>query len=57
MEMDVVAAGVGAPYLRNQLELWDRLLQEFIVYLREYSQQAAQLQAQAAAVGEEAPVL
>jgi hypothetical protein len=36
--------------------LWDRLLQEFIVYLREYSQQAAQLQAQAAAV-DEAPVL
>jgi hypothetical protein len=35
--------------------LWDRLLQEFIVYLREYSQRAAQLQA--AAVGEEAPVL
>jgi hypothetical protein len=44
------------PHLRSQLELWDRLLQEFIVYLREYSQQAAQLQAQAAAV-DEAPVL
>ncbi|WP_226476275.1 YbjN domain-containing protein [Pseudomonas sp. MWU16-30323] len=62
MEMDVLAAGVGAPYLRNQLELWDRLLQEFIVYLREYSQQAAQLQAQADAAPavdarEEAPAL
>ena len=59
MEMDVVVAGVGATHLRSQLELWDRLLQEFIVYLREYSQQAAQLQAQAAVepVGEEAPVL
>ena len=59
MEMDVVVAGVGAAHLRSQLELWDRLLQEFIVYLRDYSQQAAQLQAQAAAapVDEEAPVL
>ncbi len=46
MEMDVVVAGVGALYLRSQLELWDRLLQEFIVYLREYSQTAAQLQSQ-----------
>ena len=45
MEMDVVVAGVGATHLRSQLELWDRLLQEFIVYLREYSQHAAQLQA------------
>jgi len=52
MEMDVVVAGVGATHLRSHLELWDRLLQEFIVYLREYSQQAAQLQAEA-----EAPVL
>ena len=59
MEMDVVVAGVGAAHLRSQLELWDRLLQEFIVYLRDYSQQAAQLQAQASAapVDEEAPVL
>ena len=46
MEMDVVVAGVGEVHLRSQLELWDRLLQEFIVYLREYSQHAAQLQAQ-----------
>ncbi|MGY2292785.1 YbjN domain-containing protein [Pseudomonas sp. SDO528_S397] len=61
MEMDVVVAGVGATYLRGQLELWDRLLQEFIVYLRDYTQQAAQLQAQAdAAVAdarEETPAL
>jgi hypothetical protein len=58
MEMDVVVAGVGATHLRSQLELWDRLLQEFIVYLREYSQQAAQLQAQATEpVAEEAPIL
>ncbi|NBF07899.1 YbjN domain-containing protein [Pseudomonas sp. Fl4BN1] len=47
MEMDVVVAGVGETHLRGNLELWDRLLQEFIVYLREYSQQAAQLRAQA----------
>ncbi|MNV05765.1 hypothetical protein D3C71_961130 [compost metagenome] len=48
MEMDVVvAAGVSAEYLRGNLELWDRLLQEFIVYLRDYSQNAAQLQTQA----------
>lgn len=57
MEMDVVVAGVGVTHLRSQLELWDRLLQEFIVYLREYSQQAAQLQAAAQVVGEEAGVL
>jgi hypothetical protein len=55
--MDVVVAGVSVTYLRSQLELWDRLLQEFIVYLREYSQQAAQLQAAAQSVGEEAAVL
>jgi hypothetical protein len=60
MEMDVVvAAGVSANYLRGNLELWDRLLQEFIVYLRDYSQQAAQLNAvspaaKKAAVPEEA---
>lgn len=41
MEMDVVvAAGVSANHLRSNLELWDRLLQEFIVYLREFSQRA-----------------
>ncbi len=57
MEMDVVVAGVSVTYLRSQLELWDRLLQEFIVYLREYSQQAAQMQAAAQSVGEEAAVL
>ncbi|MCQ6258696.1 YbjN domain-containing protein [Pseudomonas sp. Q11] len=47
MEMDVVvAAGVSADHLRSNLELWDRLLQEFIVYLREYSQNAARMQPQ-----------
>ncbi|CAI8745159.1 YbjN domain-containing protein [Pseudomonas chlororaphis] len=47
MEMDVtVAAGVSPDHLRSNLELWDRLLQEFITYLRDYSQQAARLQAE-----------
>ena len=50
MEMDVVVAGVGATHLRSQLELWDRLLQEFIVYLRDFSQTA---QATPATVAEE----
>ncbi|MCE0460789.1 YbjN domain-containing protein [Pseudomonas uvaldensis] len=54
MEMDVVvAAGVSADHLRSNLELWDRLLQEFIVYLREYSQNALRMQAQAEATVEE----
>lgn len=53
MEMDVVvAAGVSPNYLRGNLELWDRLLQEFIVYLREYSHHAAQLQEQPRAAAE-----
>ncbi|OLF54056.1 YbjN domain-containing protein [Pseudomonas chlororaphis] len=55
MEMDVVVAGVGTQHLRSQLELWDRLLQEFIVYLRDYSQHAARLQAQADAPEATAP--
>ncbi|VVP90579.1 YbjN domain-containing protein [Pseudomonas fluorescens] len=39
MEMDVVvAAGVSNDHLRGNLELWDRLLQEFIVYLRDFTQ-------------------
>ena len=42
MEMDVVvAAGVSNEHLRGNLELWDRLLQEFIVYLRDFSQTTA----------------
>ena len=42
MEMDViVAGGVSPANLRNHIELWDRLLQEFIAYLRDYSRLAA----------------
>lgn len=44
MEMDVfVADGVSQKYLLGSLVLWDRLLQEFIVYLRDYSRNAAQV--------------
>ncbi|MNL29373.1 hypothetical protein D3C87_1510540 [compost metagenome] len=58
MEMDVVvAAGVSDDYLRGNLELWDRLLQEFIVYLREYSQNAAQLPARHETADEEVTAL
>jgi hypothetical protein len=55
MEMDVViASGVSINYLRANLELWDRLLQEFIVYLREFSQTAMQQPAPEAETREEA---
>ncbi len=37
LEMDVVVAGgVGAAHLRAQVELWDRLMREFLLYLRHY---------------------
>lgn len=43
MEMDaIVAAGVSEDHLRSLVELWDRLLQEFVVYLRDYSRQNTQ---------------
>lgn len=42
MEMDaIVAGGVSDKYMRNTLELWDRLLVEFVGYLRDYSRTAA----------------
>lgn len=42
LEMDVVVAGgVGAAHLRTQVELWDRLLREFLLYLRNYRAEAA----------------
>lgn len=54
MEMDVVvAAGVSNEHLRGNLELWDRLLQEFIVYLRDFSQTAATHTAKSAAAEQE----
>lgn len=42
MEKDVVVAdGVSEKHLLGSLLLWDRLLQEFIVYLRDYSRNVA----------------
>ncbi|MGU9560598.1 hypothetical protein ACQXW1_17725, partial [Lactiplantibacillus pentosus] len=41
LEMDVVVAGgVSESYLRATAELWDRLLQEFLLFLRQYADQA-----------------
>ncbi|ULH06471.1 YbjN domain-containing protein [Alcaligenes faecalis] len=41
LEMDVVVAGgVSETYLRATAELWDRLLQEFLLFLRQYAEQA-----------------
>ncbi|MBI6955323.1 MULTISPECIES: YbjN domain-containing protein [unclassified Pseudomonas] len=43
MEKDVVVAdGVSEKHLHGSLLLWDRLLQEFIVYLRDYSRNVAE---------------
>ena len=53
MEMDVmVADGVSHKHLLGSLVLWDRLLQEFIVYLRDYSRNVAQVQDEAVAGAE-----
>ncbi|UXY55762.1 YbjN domain-containing protein [Pseudomonas tohonis] len=55
LEMDaIVAAGVSPQHLQGQMELWDRLLQEFIAYLRDYSQAMAREQAAAQAPAETA---
>lgn len=38
LEMDViVAGGVSANYVRATTELWDRLMQELVLFLREFS--------------------
>ncbi|CZZ90795.1 Uncharacterised protein [Bordetella ansorpii] len=43
LEMDVIAAGgVAENHLRATTELWDRLLQEFLLFLRQYATQAVQ---------------
>jgi len=53
MEMDVMGAdGVSHKHLLGSLVLWDRLLQEFIVYLRDYSRNVAQVQDEAVAGAE-----
>ncbi|WP_434559107.1 YbjN domain-containing protein [Pseudomonas sp. R1-6] len=57
MEMDaIVAAGVSEDHVRGVLELWDRLLQEFVVYLRDYSQHAREQHKDGADVTQEAAV-
>ncbi|MGG1948140.1 YbjN domain-containing protein [Trinickia sp. NRRL B-1857] len=43
LEMDVVVAGgVSARHLRSMIELWDRLIQEFLLHLRNRPAMAAQ---------------
>jgi hypothetical protein len=57
MEMDaIVAAGVSEDHVRGVLELWDRLLQEFVVYLRDYSQHAREQEKEGAHAAQEAAV-
>lgn len=43
LEMDVIlAGGVGENHVRANAELWDRLLQEFVLFLRQFAQQATE---------------
>lgn len=50
LEHDVVVAdGVSDKHLRGSLLLWDRVLQEFIIYLRDFSRNLAAEQATAEA--------
>lgn len=45
LEKDVIVAdGVTQKHLQGSLVLWDRLLQEFIVFLRDYSRNIAAAQ-------------
>jgi hypothetical protein len=49
LEMDVVAAGgIADTHLRANTELWDRLLQEFLLYLRTFAAQSGAAQGSAA---------
>ena len=48
----IVAGGVSPANLRSHIELWDRLLQEFIAYLRDYSRLAAEQQGMAQDAGQ-----
>ncbi|MCO7642182.1 YbjN domain-containing protein [Pseudomonas sp. S 311-6] len=42
MEMDVVVAGgVSGNHVRAMIELWDRLLQEFVLFLRQFAMMQA----------------
>jgi hypothetical protein len=55
LEMDVVVAGgVSERYLRSTIELWDRLIQEFLLHLRNRPAMAEQEAAARAAASEPA---
>ena len=50
LEQDVVVAdGVSPKNLLGSLVLWDRVLQEFVIYLRDFSRNLAAAQAAAEA--------
>lgn len=47
LEMDVIVAGGVAPtYLQATAELWDRLLQEFLLFLRQHAASGEQVLSQ-----------
>ena len=50
----VVAGGVSERYLRSTIELWDRLIQEFLLHLRNRPAMAEQEAAARAAAGDPA---
>jgi hypothetical protein len=57
LEMDViVGGGVSARYLRGTIELWDRLMQEFLLHLRNRPAMTAQTPVANAAAEERASV-
>ncbi|MFJ1208706.1 YbjN domain-containing protein [Burkholderia pyrrocinia] len=57
LEMDVVVAGgVSERYLRSTIELWDRLIQEFLLHLRNRPAMAEQEAAARATAGGQAAV-
>ncbi|MBC8750772.1 MULTISPECIES: YbjN domain-containing protein [Paraburkholderia] len=53
LEMDVVVGGVTERHLRSTIELWDRLIQEFLLHLRNRPAMAA-VEAQGASQSGEA---
>lgn len=53
LEMDtVVAGGVTPSYVRANIELWDRLMSELVLFLRTYLQQSVAAEGAKAAAGE-----
>jgi hypothetical protein len=56
LEMDVVVAGgVAEQTLRVNTEIWDRLLQEFLLFLRNFAAQAAEAAKELAAAATASP--